>query len=152
MEVKDILKDPITIAEEASLRDAVEKMINEKTNSLLVVNINGKLVGEVNASDLLHGIVPDFLEGDNVAAHFATDEMFKSAVHDAAEKQITYFMSSSVEPVKLDDSLMEVAIRSIKHKRVHIPVVNEDGTPACIVSRRGLKHIIGNALGIADSD
>lgn len=152
MEVKDILKKPITIAEEASLYDAVEKMITDKTNSLLVIDTEGKLVGEVNASDLLYGVVPDFLDGDSVAAHFATEEMFDEAVRDSAKKQITYFMSTCVEPVKLDDSLMEVATRSIKNKRVHIPVVNDDGTPAGIISRRGLKQIIGNALGIKDSD
>lgn len=152
MEVKDIIKDAITISETASFKDAVALMIHKQTNSLLVTNEAGVLVGEVTVSDLLEAIVPDFLSGDSVAAHFATNEMFNEAVTQAEEKEVQFFMTTDLKPVKLNESAMAVAANAIEHVRVRIPVVDEENKPVGIISRRGLKHIIGDALNIADSE
>lgn len=151
MEVKDIIKDAVTISEEASFRDALTAMINGKTNTLLVVDANGTLTGEVSVADLLDAIVPEYLDGDSIAAHFATEEMFEEAVKDAEEKGIQYFMSHDYSAVEMDDGLMAVAATAIAHQRARIPVVDSDGKPLGIISRQGLKHIIAQFLGIEDS-
>lgn len=152
MEVKDIIKDPVLITETASFKEAVEKMTREKTNALLVVNDAGELVGEVTISELLKAIVPDYLSGDSISAHFVDNEAFAEDVTDAAETEVQYFMSRNVTPVTLDEELMVVAIKAIKYKTVRIAVVDEHNKPIGIISRRGLKHIIGDALGIEDSE
>lgn len=151
MEVKDIIKEAVIITENASFREAVELMINSQTNTLLVTNQDGKLVGEVSVSDLLDAIVPEYLDGDNIAAHFATGEMFEEAVRDATEQQVKFFMSTDFSSVELTDSLMSVAAIAIGHQRARMPVVDKEGRPIGIISRRGLKHIIAKTLGIADS-
>tara|TARA_B100000745_G_scaffold268595_1_gene194731 strand:+ start:3421 stop:3879 length:459 start_codon:yes stop_codon:yes gene_type:complete len=150
MEVKDIVKEAVTIGEEASFKDAIALMINEKTNSLLVTDGDGVLIGEVTVSDLLEAIVPEYLSGDSVAAHFATGAMFDEAVEHAAEKQVQFFMTTDISPVQETESAMAVAANAIAHRRVRIPVVDANGKPVGIISRRGLKHIIGNALHITD--
>ena len=150
MEVKDIIKEAVTVDEDASFKDAVALMIDKQTNSLLVTNETGELTGEVTVSDLLEAIVPDFLSGDSVAAHFATNEMFDEAVHDTAEKQIKFFMSTDFSPVRENESAMAIAANAIAHNRVRIPVVNDENIPVGIISRRGLKHIIAGSLNITD--
>jgi len=152
MELKDIIKESVSISEEASFKDAVSLMMTEKTNSLLVTDNNGLLTGEVSVTDLLDAIVPDYLDGDSVAAHFASTAMFEDATKETQELLVKLFMSTKITPVKLTDGIMEVATNAIAHKSVRIPVVDADGKPAGIISRRGLKHIIGNALGISDTD
>lgn len=152
MEVKDILKPAVTVTESASFREALSAMISGKTNSLLVVDNDGKLVGEVSVADLLDAIVPEYLDGDSIAAHFATEEMFEEAVRDTEEKQVEFFMSRDFSTVEMDDGLMAVAATAIAHQRARIPVVDADGRPVGVISRQGLKHIIAQFLGIKDSE
>ena len=92
MELKDIVKQSVTISENASFRDAISAMVNGKTNTLLVTGEEGKLVGEICVADLLDAIVPAYLDGDSIAAHFATEAMFEEAVKHAEDKEVQFFM------------------------------------------------------------
>lgn len=151
MEVKDIVKEAITVSEEASFREALSAMVNGQTNTLLVTNEEGSLVGEVTVADLLDAIVPEYLDGDSIAANFATEEMFQEAVKDAEEQQVQYFMSTDFSTVEMDDGLMSIAATAIAHKRARIPVVDKDNRPVGIISRRGLKKILAKFLNVKDS-
>lgn len=145
------MKPAISISEEASFKEALKAMVDQKTNTLLVVDDTGSLVGEVTVADLMDAIVPEYLDGDNIAANFATEEMFEKAVRDAAEQQVKFFMSHDFSVVEVDDGLMTIAATAIAHQRARIPVVDKDGHPVGIISRQGLKHIIAKFLGIDDS-
>lgn len=151
MDVQKIVKPAVLIEETASFKEALSKMIDQQTNTLLVVNSENELVGEVSVSDLLDAIVPDYLDGDSIAANFATEEMFKGAVSDTQDKQVTYFMSSDFDAVKMTDGLMTIAATAIAHQRARIPVVNEENRPVGIISRQGLKHILAAFLEIESS-
>ncbi len=152
MEIQDITKTAVTISQEATFEETVRLMVQEKTNSLLVVDGGGVLVGEINMSDILDAIVPEYLDGDSIAAHFAGDEMFTEAVTDAKDTPVKKFMSTALTPVETTSSLMSVASIAIANHRTHIPVIDEDGRPVGMISRRGLKHIIANVLNIADNE
>ncbi len=151
MEIQDITKEAVTISEEASFTEALSKMVSDQTNSLLVIDNDGKLVGEVGVTDLLDAIVPEYLDGDSIAANFATEEMFEQSVCDTAEKQVQFFMSRDFTTVNLSDGLMTIAATAIGHQRSRIPVVDADNRPVGVISRRGLKHILAKFLGIQDS-
>lgn len=151
MEVKDITKEAVIITENASFKEALKKMVDYQTNTLLVVDDEGKLSGEVSVTDLLDAIVPEYLDGDSIAANFATEEMFDEAVQDAAEKEVQFFMNRDLSAVDLSDGLMNIAATAIAHQRARIPVVDADNRPIGIISRRGLKHILAQGLGIEDS-
>lgn len=151
MQVADITKPAVTITEDASFKDALRKMVVEQTNTLLVINEAGVLTGEVSVSDLLDAIVPEYLDGDSIAANFATEEMFEEAVSDTAEKLVSFFMSTDFTAVRTTDGLMSVAAVAIADQRARIPVVDADGRPVGIISRQGLKHILAQFLGIKDT-
>lgn len=152
MEVKDIVKDAVIISEDASFREALSAMVAQQTNSLLVTGSDGNLVGEVSVSDLMDAIMPEYLDGDSIAANFATEAMFEEAVRDAADKTVTDFMSADIEPVQMDDGLMAIAAVAIAHKKARIPVVDADNRPVGIISRRGLKQLIAKFLNIGSSE
>lgn len=149
--LKDITKEAVIVRDDLSFKEAVATMVGKQTNTLLVTNEEGVLVGEVGVSDLLDAIVPAYLEGDGIAAHFATSEMFEEAVRDAEEKPVSEFMATDTAPVQETESLMTVAAVAIAQRRARIPVVDEENRPIGIVSRRGLKHIIASFLNIEDS-
>ncbi len=150
MEVQDIIKDAVTIGEDASFKEAIETMITGQSNTLLVTNQAGELVGEVSVSELLDAIVPEYLDGDSIAAHFATKEMFTEAVTDATEQQVKFFMNKELATVKVSDGLMAIATTALSQRQLRIPVVDDANKPVGIISRRGLKHIIAETLGVVD--
>ena len=152
MEIKDITKPAVTINENATFEEAIRLMVDSQTNTLLVTNDEDVLVGEISVANLMDAIVPDYLDGDSIAANFATEEMFSEAVLDSKNDVVKDFMNADISSVDMDDSLMAVASIAIAHNRVHIPVVDADNHPVGIISRRGLKHIIAQYLGIEDKD
>jgi CBS domain-containing protein len=152
MEVKDITKPVLSIAEDTTFEEAIRTMVNKKTNSLLVTNETGILVGTLGMSDILDAIVPEYLDGDSITTHFSSTEMFIEAVTEAKHILVKEFMSPVTETVETTDSLLNIAAIAIAGHSTHIPVVDADGQPVGVISRRGVKHIIADALNIPDSE
>lgn len=150
MEIKDFTKPAAIIGFEATFKDAVSKMIKDQANALVVIDDEGRFAGEVNVSDLFDAIVPEELDGDTVTQYFSNEEAFAKAVKNASDKPIEEFLSHNAEPVHLSDSIINVAAVAISHQHSRIPVVDDDNRPVGIISRQGLKHIIGNYLGIRE--
>ncbi len=150
MEVRDIVKEAVVIPEDTPFAEAVRVMVTKQTNSLLVVDDEGCLVGEVHISDLLDAIVPDYLDGDAITTHFSSDDMFDEAVRNSADLEIRFFMTADTTPVLITDGLMSIAATAIAYRKTHIPVVDASNRPIGVISRRGVKHIVANALGIKD--
>jgi CBS domain-containing protein len=150
MEMREITREAVTIGEEASFREAVALMIRKQTNSLLVVNENGELTGELGVSDLLDAIVPMSMDGDGILDSLGTEAAFGEAVKNASDKAVGDFMNADIQPVQADDSLIAIAGIAVAHQSARIPVVDRENRPIGIISRRGLKHILGTFLGIRD--
>ncbi|MCD5381912.1 MAG: CBS domain-containing protein [Candidatus Pacebacteria bacterium] len=151
MELRDIIKEAVAISERATFKEALARMVSEQTNTLLAVDGDGKLSGAVGVAELLDAVVPEYLDGDSIAAAFASEDLFTESVQDAAQKIVVDFMSHDPHPINIDDGLMAVAATAIADQRSRIPVVDKDDRPIGIVSRRGLKQMLAKELGIADS-
>ena len=151
MELKDITKEAVIISEAATLEEALRAMVNQQTNSLLVIDTEGALAGEVNVPDLLDAVVPDYLDGDSILTHFSDEDTFAEAVRDASAKPVREFMAMDIEPIHTSDNLLTVAGNAIAHQSARIPVVDDDDHPIGVVSRRGLKQILGRFLHIKDA-
>ncbi len=152
MEIRDLTKEAVLISEDSTFRDAIALMVRKQTNSLLVINDDGVLSGEVNVSDLLDAIVPKNADGDSVEEMLGTEALFETAVIDATDIPVADFMTTDIQSVFIDDSLMTIAGTAIAHKTAHIPIVDHDNRPIGVISRRGLKHILAKYLGIKDSE
>ena len=151
MEIRDLAKEAVIVSEDSTFEDAIALMMRKYTNSLLVVDADGRLSGEVGVSDLFDAIVPIDLAPDEVLKNLSTEEGFEKAVRDAADMQVRDFMTVDVEPVHVDDSLLAIASTAIAHGTQHIPIVDHDERPIGVISRRGLKHILAKYLGIEDT-
>lgn len=151
MTIRDLTKGAVLISEDSTFRDAVTLMIRKQTNSLLVIDDEGKLSGEVSVSDLLNATIPEYIEPEKLLEEVSTEKGFGSAVKNASEKEVRDFMSVDFEPVHVDDSLLTIASMAIAHGSQHIPIIDHDERPIGIVSRRGLKHILAKYLDIPDN-
>ncbi len=146
MELKDITKEAVTVSEYTTLGEALELMLTAHTNTLLVTDEDGKLTGEVSVSDLFDGIVPPNFNGDNALAILKDESAFADAVKAARDTPVVDFMSSDFDAVYPDCTLIEVASIAIAHGRGRIPVVDHEERPIGMISRQGLKHILGRFL------
>lgn len=151
MEIRQFAKEAVLIPENASLREAVEIMVRKQTNSLLVTNESGALVGVVNVSDLFDAIVPRYLDADRIENSLKDDAAFRTAVQNAEDTLVNEFMNTDFEAVHTDDSLLTIASTAIAHQTAHLPVVDHDDRPIGFISRRGLKHILAKYLNIKDN-
>jgi len=151
MEIRDLAKEAVVINEESTFRDALALMVTKQTNSLLVIDEDGKLSGEIGVSDLLNATIPTELEPEDVLENLNSEEGFGEAVQIAADKLVKDFMSIDIQPVHVDDTLLTIASTAIAHGTQHIPVVDHDGQPIGVISRRGLKHILAKYLNIEDT-
>ena len=152
MEIRDLTKEAVLINENSSFRDAIALMVSKKTNSLLVIDEDGKLSGEVTVSDLLNAIIPEYGDPDGIMEELGSEKGFGDAVKDASDKAVSEFMTVDVQSVHVDDSLLSIASTAITHETQHIPIVDDEDHPIGIISRRGLKHILAKYLNIKDKE
>jgi len=151
MEIRDLTKEAVLISEDSTFHDALALMVHRKTNSLLVIDEEGKLSGAVDVSDLLNAIVPEYGDPENILEELGTEKGFGNAVRNTTDKPVAEFMSVNIQSVHVDDSLLSIASTAIAHGTQNIPIVDHDDRPLGVISRRGLKHILAGYLGIKDS-
>ena len=149
--IEDIMRQPVLIGDDATLYDVLKKMIAQKTNSLMVVDGEQKLVGVVNAGSVIARVIPDYLEDDTIAARFATEEMFKEEVNKSREVLVTEFMNEQPNTVKIESSIMEAAIFALSKKQVRVPVVDGEYRVVGLLTRTEFKQVIGHYMGIDES-
>ncbi len=142
MQVKDIVKPAVIISENDTFESALTAIVTQHTNTLLVVNEDGELTGEVTVTDLFGAVVPDTLNGSEVIDHFTTDDAFIASVDVAKDLPVSEFMSQDYSALTLKDNLMAIVATAISHERARIPVVDNDNHPIGIISRQGLKQIL----------
>jgi CBS domain-containing protein len=146
MDIKEVVKPAIIVNENVSFAEALDAMENGKTNTLLVTDDRGRLVGEATVADLLDAMIPDTLNGDQVVSHFADDDAFIASIEMARDLPVSSFMSRDFSALTLEDNLLAIIATAIAHQRARIPVVDKDGRPIGIISRQGLKQIIKKYL------
>ncbi len=150
MEIRDLAKEAVVVSEDSTFRDVISLMVRKQTNNILVVDEDGKLSGEISVSDLMNGIIPDYLDPDKVMDELSTEEGFAKAVKAAGDKLASDFMSADFEAVHVDDSLLTIAGTAITHSTESIPIVDADDHPIGVISRMGLKQILAEYLGVKE--
>ncbi len=149
--IKEIMREVQTIKKDKTLFDALQKMIEKKTNSLVVIDDDERVIGIVNTGRLLEEIIPDYLEDDEVAAHFATKEIFEEDVKKAKDSLVEKFMIKDPKIIKGNESLMKVAVLALSNRQMRIPVVDDNQKLIGLITRTELKQVVGEILGIKNS-
>jgi len=75
-----------------------------------------------------------------------TSEAFIASIEIVKDLPVSEFMSRDYSALTLNDNLMSIAATAIAHERARIPVVDIDNRPIGIISRQGLKQILGRFM------
>lgn len=147
--VSEYMRSPvITIRPEATFREAIELMLQEKTNGLVVTDEQDTLVGILSSWDIIEYIVPDYLESDKHLAPFEDGSVFAKRIHELADEPVATFMTDAVHAVKPDSTIMEAAATLSEHHIRQLPVVDEQNKVIGYLNRTDIKKIIGEVLGM----
>ena len=149
--LKDIMRVAVSVHEDETLDSILRKMIGEKRNSVVVVNGDGVLVGFVGAIDVIKAVLPDYLEEDIVAAHFADQSILKEDALRATGTSVKEFMTEVPATIKESASVLEAAATAIQSGQGRITVVDDAHKPVGIITRTEIKQVIGSLLDIPGS-
>jgi len=146
MQAKEIMtRDVTTVSPSASVREAAKLMVDKRLSGLPVVASEGRLVGMLTASDLLHRVETGTERRSSWFANFFAnpDDMARqyAKTHGLKAHEV---MSRHVISVRDDASLSEVADVLDRNRLKRAPVVR-DGRLVGIISRSDLVRVLSEA-------
>ena len=119
--VRDIMiKEPVTILPERTLTQALERMHQQKVDSLMVVDRSGKFIGLTTSNDVL----------DN----------FDNA------KRVSQITQTDVHHVNEDANVSQVLSIMAKERVGYVPVIGKDNGLAGLITRSNLVNVLGERL------
>ena len=142
--VSALMRPPVTVYDTDSLESVVRKMVNEKRNSLIVVDKDGMYKGAVNAIEVIREVLPDYLEEDNVAARFADEELMKQDAKKVKDVPVSDFMDKDMPTITEKTHIVEAAVVASKHGHGRIVVIDEEKKPIGVLTRTEIKQVIAS--------
>lgn len=129
--VRDImLTKPVMFTGDTDLLDAVCVLVNRRISGAPVVDERGNLIGLLTERDFLRAALVAGYHGERGGC-------------------VGDYMSSDVQAVNADESLLDVATRFIETKRRRFPVI-EDNRVVGVVVRRDVLRAVIEALKLRD--
>ena len=113
---------PVVFTRDTRLLDAVSVLVDKRISGAPVVDERGNLVGVLSERDLLEAVV--------VAGY-----------HGERSGRVGDFMSTDVEAVHADDSLLDVGLRFVETKYRRFPVI-EDNRVVGLIARRDVLRVV----------
>jgi CBS domain-containing protein len=151
--VSDYMRtDVVSILADATMKDAVQKMIQHKTNALVVVDAERHLVGILTSWGIIEHLVPDYLEDDRHLASFESADKFVERIDEISTHKVSEVMSTKVHTVRPDDTLMNTATQISQFHIRQLPVVDEQKVVVGYINHTDIKRAIGDALGIPSEE
>lgn len=134
-EIKDIMiKNPITIADNATVQDAIDLFSYYRIGCLPVVDPAGHLVSFLSDGDVVGFISRRTRQQDRIpqishATIFEADDYYKrdeDIVKELETINVMYCATKKVQFAYEDDNLAEIAALMDNRRLKHVPVVNRE--------------------------
>jgi len=135
-----------TITPEKTVADAVKQMVDNKTNSMIVVDEEEKPVGIVSSHLLIKAVVPEYLKDDPTYSKYGAEGTFDKYGEKAKDIKIKEIMTNGFHKLSADDAMIEAAAYASKGVRRIIPVVNDEGKLVGAITRTCIKNALHNVI------
>lgn len=147
MWVKDYMCDWVnTIHQEKELADAVKQMVEQKTNSIVVIDDEKKPVGLVSTRLLIKQVVPEYLKDDPTYSMYGAEGTFDRYAEKAKNKKLEDFMIKEFHTLSENDAMIEAAAYAVKGAMRFMLVVNKEGVLTGAITRTCIKNALHNTL------
>ena len=135
-----------TITGEETAAAAVKKMVEAKTNSLIVINEKNEPIGIVSSYSLIKEIVPSYLKDDPVSSNFGAEGTFDKYAAKCKDKPIREIMNTDFHSLREEDTMIEAASYAVEATRRILPVVNKEGKLIGAITRTGIKNALFDVI------
>ena len=149
MFVKDYMLDNVcTISPDSTVYDALQIMVDKKTNGLVVVdNTTKEIAGTVSSFTIAKAIIPDFLKDDPNNSIYEAEGVFDEYAKKASSVKIEEVMCKDVHILTDDDAMIEAAAFSTHADQRLMPVVKKGTNQIVgIVTRTSIKNAYYQAI------
>jgi CBS domain-containing protein len=125
----------VTVPESATYHELVDIMVSRWISAVPVVDAEGRVVGIVSEADLLHKV--EFADGEP-ARHLLERRRTRGGREKAAGTVAADLMTSPAVTISPKETIAAAAALMSQRQVKRLPVVDADGIPVGIVSRRDL--------------
>jgi CBS domain-containing protein len=149
MLVKNIYnQNPTVVKDDLTVKQAVNLLLKNRFNGLLVTDKNNQLVGILSLQDIVGAIVPvDIQEHISLANAMYKEGFFQEMCQEIGEKNIKELMRKEYFSVSPDTSVMEIAADFLKNDLYIVPVM-QDKKLVGIVTRSEIKKALATSMGL----
>ena len=135
IKVKEIMSENVqTLLINDTIKDALTTMLEQELTTIPVVNLDNRCVGIISRSDLTELFVEEDGELSRmIDTPLSMERLFRS-LETCDIRQIRELMTHEVISVKANQSLTEACQQMVRQNVHHLPVVDDEGRLAGIVS------------------
>ncbi len=131
-----------TISSSVTIKEALQELIANKINGLIVVDGNRTVVGVLSIQDIAAATLPrQFRTNINMAAAMYRKGFFHEQCADIADQPIKKFMRKSFVSVSLHDNILAVIADFLNNDLYIVPVIEKKQLIG-IVTRSEIKNAL----------
>ncbi|MFH1781099.1 MAG: CBS domain-containing protein [Patescibacteria group bacterium] len=134
------------IDKNATLGEALKQMVDEKTNSLVIVDSKNRPKGVISSRLIIKEVVPEYLRDDEITSQFGAHGSLAKYAIQQKDKIVKDFMYKDFHCLDPDDAMIEAATYATKGARRILPVVNKEGELIGAITRTAIKIAIYNTI------
>lgn len=135
-------KRPKTISVTATVKAAVEELLQDEINALVVLDEKQRVVGVLSLQDIAAATIPrQFRKNIRMAAAMYKRGFFTEMCQQLKDRPVTEVMRREFISVQLDDNIMVVTADFLKNDLYIVPVI-EDKKLIGVVTRSEIKRAL----------
>lgn len=139
---EDIMFKPDAVTPESPLREALDCFIRAQVATLPVVDSTGKLLGVVDALEVIHKSVPEYLFMMNHVKFLNSFEPFEKIFRDEYSQKVEEYMIPPKMVISPNTPLIQITMSLIRGEAQMIVVVDENNKYLGMVSVESIVHKI----------
>lgn len=142
-------KNPATITENCTVKDALHIIIKKKINGLIVLNQAGtKVVGVLAVQDIAAATIPRQMKNSlGMAAALYKKGFFHEMCKSIQDFPVKKIMRRNFESVCLDDHIMAITADFLHNDLYIVPVI-ENNKLVGVIARSEIKKALAYGMGV----
>lgn len=143
MLISDIYhQHPKTFLVTRTVKEAVNALVSDRVNALVIVNAKGKTVGVLSLQDIASATIPQqFHKNIRMAAAMYRQGFFTDMCQELKDRPVSEIMRKEFVSVSLHDNIMAVTADFLKNDLYVVPVI-EKGELLGVVTRSEIKKAL----------
>lgn len=136
MRVEEFMERDITaVFQDETVEEFIRACVRQFRSGMPVIDDEMRVVGFISEMDIIHNIVPSYMEMLQSTAFIPDTNLAKKKLLNVKDRPVSEYMRKKVDTVKVGDTLLSVATLMIKHGYKMLPVVDGEGFLIGIVRR-----------------